>query len=58
MKNRRVLTLVIYLAVLTLAFSWMTGIFGGQDDGLTYSQVVELFQQEQVLLWRLIMVQV
>ena len=48
MKNRRVLTLVIYLAILVLAFSWMTGIFGGQDDGPTYSQIVDLFRQEQV----------
>ena len=48
MKNRKVFTLVIYLAVLALAFSWMTGVFGGRDDGLTYSQVVDLFRQEQV----------
>ena len=44
MKNRRIVTIVLYVAVLALAFSWMLGVFGGGNNGLTYSQVVELFQ--------------
>ena len=48
MKKRRIITLIIYIAVLVLAFSWMLGLFGGNGDRLTYSQVVELFRQEQV----------
>ena len=48
MKKSRIISLVIYIAVLAVAFSWMLGIFGGRNDGLTYSQVVGLFQKEQV----------
>ncbi len=48
MKNRRIITLIIYLAVLVLAFSWMLGLFGGRKNDVSYSQIVELFRQEQV----------
>ena len=48
MKNRRIITLIIYLAVLVLAFSWMLGLFGGKTNDVSYSQIVELFRQEQV----------
>ena len=48
MKKRSIITLVLYLAILALLFSWVTGIFGNATDGLTYSQVLELFQDEQV----------
>jgi len=48
LKNRKLISLVIYVAVLILAFSWMLGLFGPHDDGLAYSQVVSLFQQKQV----------
>jgi len=48
LNKRRIISLVIYAAVLVLLFSWMLGLFGGGDDGLTYSQVVDLFRQEQV----------
>lgn len=48
MKKRKLISLVIYVAVLILAFSWMLGLFGPHDDGLVYSQVISLFQQEQV----------
>ena len=48
MKNSKIITRIIYIAVLVLAFSWMLWIFGGSGDQLTYSQVVELFRQEQV----------
>lgn len=48
MKKRKILTLVVYIAILVLAFSWMLGVFDVRDDGLTYSQVVELIRKEQV----------
>ncbi len=48
MRIRKTFTIVIYVAVLVLAFSWMLGLFGGTDSKLTYSQVVELFEKEQV----------
>ena len=34
MKNRRIVTIVLYVAVLALAFSWMLGVFGGGNNGL------------------------
>ena len=48
MKNRRIPFLIIYVVILLLVFSWMLGIFGDGGDGLTYSQVVAMFRQEQV----------
>ena len=48
MKNRRIITVILYIAVLALAFSWMLGIFGFGSNGLTYSQVVDQFQLENV----------
>ncbi len=48
MKNRKTITIVIYIAILALAFSWMWGLFGGRKDNISYSQIVELFRQEQV----------
>ena len=48
MKNRKTVAIIIYIAILVLAFSWMMGLFsfGGQE--LTYSQIVSLFQNQQV----------
>ena len=48
MKNRKLITIILYIAVLALLFSWMLGLFGTGGKELTYSQVVELFQKEQV----------
>ena len=48
MKNRKIFSLVLYVVVLVLLFSWTMGIFGDGTDGLTYSQVVSLFENEQV----------
>ena len=48
MKNRRIPFLIIYAVILVLLFSWMLGIFGDGGNGLTYSQVVAMFRQEQV----------
>ena len=48
MKNRRIFSLLLYVAALILLFSWALGVFGDGTDGLTYSQVVSLFEGEQV----------
>ena len=49
MKNqRRNLTPLIYLMVLVLVFSWAMGKFGQKTNAIPYSNLVELFRQEQV----------
>ena len=48
MKKRKLITIVLYVAVLVLAFCWMFGLFGDGGDDLTYAQVISLFQKEQV----------
>ena len=48
MKNRKIPFMIIYAVILLLLFSWMLGIFNTDSGTLTYSQVVALFQQEQV----------
>ena len=48
MKNRKIISLLLYAVVLILLFSWTLGIFGDGTDGLAYSQVVALFEGEQV----------
>ncbi len=48
MRKPKVLSVIIYLAILALLFSWVFGLFDGGTDGLSYSQIVELFQKEQV----------
>ena len=48
MNKRKVITVIIYAAVLILVFSWMLGLFGDGTDGLAYSEIVSLFQNKQV----------
>ena len=48
MKKRRLITFIIYALVLFLAFSWIMGLFGDDGEALTYSDVVGLFQRQQV----------
>ena len=48
MKNRKIFTVILYVVILALAFSWMLGLFGGRDDQISYSQIVALFEQKQV----------
>ena len=49
MKNqRRNITPLIYLAVLVLVLSWALGEFGQKTNAIPYSNLVELFRQEQV----------
>ena len=47
MKIRRFIPLIVYMLVLFLVFSWTGNLFGN-TGGLSYSQVVELFREEQV----------
>ena len=48
MRKRRIITVILYVALLALAFSWMLGLFGTKIDNVPYSQVIALFQNEQV----------
>ena len=48
MKNRRILPLVIYLVILCVAFSWLSGIFTQTGNAIPYSKVLTLFREEQV----------
>jgi len=48
LKNRRPISMIIYLVVLFLLFSSISGMFTRTGNSIPYSKVVELFQQEQV----------
>ena len=48
MKLRKILPVVIYAAILLLLFFWILNVFGFGKDNLSYSQIVDLFQKEQV----------
>ena len=48
MRNNKWIGTLIYLTILIVGFAWIMGFFGGRNDGLTYSQVAQLFTQEQV----------
>ena len=48
MKKRKIFSIVLYIAVLVLLFSWTLGVFGDGTDGLAYSQIISLFENEQV----------
>ena len=48
MKNRRFISPIAYLMLLFLVFSWAGGFLEESLNPIPYSQVVELFQREQV----------
>ena len=48
MKNRKTLPLLIYLLGLALIMSWALGFFDSGLDSLSYSQILDLFENEQV----------
>ena len=48
MKKSKLLTVLIYGLLLISLFSLISGVFGSGDPDLPYSQVVKLFQEEQV----------
>ena len=48
MNNRRFPPIILYIAALALVFSWLSGVFSTPRGSVTYSQVLDLFEQEQV----------
>ena len=48
MRNRRSLSMIIYLVILALFFSFVTGVFSQRGNTIPYSKVLELFEEEQV----------
>ena len=48
MKQRRTIPIFLYVFALILLVSWVVSVFGGGTDDLSYSQIVSLFEQEQV----------
>ena len=48
MNNRRMIPLVVYVAALVLVFSWVSSLAVPKTNAIPYSELVELFQQEQV----------
>ena len=48
MKNRRTIPILVYMLVVYLVFSWVTGRFINKHTDLSHNQIVELFEEEQV----------
>ena len=48
MKKRRPFSIILYIAILTLVFSLLFGIFGNGIDDVPYSTVVKLLENGQV----------
>lgn len=48
MKKSRFIPLIVYLILITVVFSWASGLFDKSLSRIPYSDIVELFRQEQV----------
>ena len=48
MKKQSFFGVIVYLMILAALCGWLLSLFGGGRGDLTYSEVVELFQDEQV----------
>jgi len=48
LNKRRIVSLIVYVIVLVLAFAWVIKLFSGDSNELTYSQMIQLFQEEKV----------
>ncbi len=48
MRKRSLLSVIIWLVLLGMAFSWMLGAFGFGQTKLSYSEIVQLFTEEKV----------
>ena len=48
MKNRRMLPMLVYLLALVLLMSWASGGFGMRTTELSHTQLIDLFEAEQV----------
>ena len=48
MKKRKPFSIILYVLILIVAFSWILGLFDTRADKIPYSEVVALFRNEQV----------
>ena len=48
MKKKRIIPLIVYLLVLSLAFSWIIGLFDTPLGALAYSEIVSLIEAGKV----------
>ena len=48
MKKRSAFSVILYVLILALAFGWILGLFDSGSGDLSYSAMVELFEQENV----------
>jgi len=48
LNKRKIITVIVYALILVLALSWLLGAFGSSRGNLAYSELVTLFQNEQV----------
>ena len=48
MKKRSIFGVIIYILILVVLLSWMLGLFDLNTGDVTYSEIVELFEKEQV----------
>ena len=48
MKKRGFLSIALYLIILVVLFTVISAIFGSHTDDLSYSQILNLFREEQV----------
>ena len=48
MRNRKLMPVLVYIVLLVLLMSWITGGFGMGETKLKYTEITELFAAEQV----------
>ena len=48
MRNRKPFSLILYVIVMALLMSWAVGMFDARGNDIPYSDVVEMFREEQV----------
>ena len=48
MRNRKLMPVLVYIVLLVLLYSWLSGGFGMGETKLSHTQITELFAAEQV----------
>ena len=48
MRNRKLMPVLVYIVLLVLLYSWLSGGFGLGESKLSYTEITELFAAEQV----------
>ena len=48
MRNRKLMPVLVYIVLLVLLYSWITGGFGMGETKLSHTEITELFTAEQV----------